>query len=122
VNAEIGALPVDSMATGFRGYVMNLVTRYDATTNTAEFYAAGVGTGGTFAATNTLFAAVTVVNLTTRQAQVVNRLIDGDDDTDVLVGPNIGANIQGRFRYDVPTAGGSVVAYYLASPLSKTGS
>jgi hypothetical protein len=98
------------------------VTRYDATTNTAEFYAAGVGTGGTFAATNTLFAAVTVVNLTTRQAQVVNRLIDGDDDTDVLVGPNIGANIQGRFRYDVPTAGGSVVAYYLASPLSKTGS
>jgi type II secretory pathway pseudopilin PulG len=122
VNAEIGPLPVDSMSTGYRGYVLNLVSRYDATNNAAEFYAAGIGTGGTFTTTNTLFAAVTIVNLTTRQAQTINRLIDGDDDTDVLVGPNTGANIQGRFRYDVPTAGGSVVAYYLASPLSKTGS
>lgn len=120
LNAEIGALPVDSMATGFRGYVRNLISRYDAANNAAEFYALpGGGTGGTFNSTNTIFAAVSIVGLTTRQAQVVNRLIDGDDDTDVLVGPNTGANIQGRFRYDVPLAGGSVVAYYLASPMSK---
>lgn len=119
VNAEIGPLPIDSMSTGFRGYIRNLVSRYDATNNASEFCAiAGCGTGGTFSAANTIFASVTVVGLTTRQAQMVNRLIDGDDDTDVLVGPKAGANLQGRFRYDVPTSAG-VVAYYLASPMSK---
>jgi hypothetical protein len=45
--------------------------------------------------------------------------MDGDDDTDVIVGPNAGANIVGRFRYDKPNANGIVVAYYLATPLSK---
>lgn len=119
VNAEIGPLAVDSMSTGFRAYIKNLVTRYDATNNAAEFYVAGAGTGGTFTLTNTLFATLTVVGLTTQQAQLINRLIDGDDDTDVLAGPNTGANVEGRFRYDVPTAGSAVVAYYLASPLSK---
>jgi hypothetical protein len=108
------------MATGFRAYVKNSLVRFDATNNAAEFYVvAGAGTGGTFDANNTLFATVTIVGLSTAQAQLVNRLFDGDDDTDVLVGPNAGANIQGRFRYDPPGAGGSVVAYYLASPLSK---
>lgn len=120
LNAEIGALPSDSMATGYRAYVYNNVTRYDATNNAAEFYVLpGSGTGGLFSTTNTVFATVTVVGLTTRQAQTINRLIDGDDDTDVLLGPSTGANIQGRFRYDVPTPGGVVVAYYLASPMSK---
>jgi type II secretory pathway pseudopilin PulG len=120
LNAEIGSLPVDSLSTGFRAYVKNNVTRYDAANNAAEFYVvAGGGTGGTFDANNTVFAAVTVVGLTTRQAQTINRLIDGDDDTDVLAGPLTGANIQGRFRYDVPNTNAIVVSYYLASPMSK---
>jgi type II secretory pathway pseudopilin PulG len=120
LNAEIGNLPADSIGTGYRAYIHNHVTRFDATTNSAEFYLPGsTGTGGTFSSLNTMFAMVTITGLTTRQAQLVNRLIDGDDDTDVLVGPNTGANIQGRFRYDVPTANAIVVAYYLVSPLSK---
>jgi prepilin-type N-terminal cleavage/methylation domain-containing protein len=120
LNAEIGALPRDSMATGFKSYVYNSVSRYDGATNAAEFYAlSGSGTGGTFSPLNTIFAAVTVTGLTTRQAQLINRLIDGDNDLDVLAGPNTGANVQGRFRYDVPNANAIVVAYYLASPMSK---
>jgi prepilin-type N-terminal cleavage/methylation domain-containing protein len=120
LNAEIGALPQDSMSTGFRAYVYNNVSRYDATTNAAEFYVIpGSGTGGTFNQTNTVFAAITITGLTTRQAQLVNRLIDGDDDTDVLAGPNTGANVQGRFRFDVPGVNATVVAYYLLSPMSK---
>jgi type II secretory pathway pseudopilin PulG len=120
LNAEIGALPSDSMSTGFRAYVYNTVSRYDAANNAAEFYVLpGSGTGGTFTSTNTIFASLTITGLTTRQAQTINRLIDGDDDTDVLVGPNTGANIQGRFRYDVPSVNATVVAYYLASPMSK---
>jgi type II secretory pathway pseudopilin PulG len=120
VNAEIGALPQDSLSTGFRSYIYNNVTRYDAANNAAEFYVIpGSGTGGTFNQANTVFAAVTVTGLTLRQAQLVNRLIDGDDDTDVLTGPSTGANIQGRFRFDVPNANSIVVAYYLASPMSK---
>jgi prepilin-type N-terminal cleavage/methylation domain-containing protein len=120
LNAEMGSLPQDSLATGYRSYIYNNVTRYDAVNNAAEFYViAGSGTGGTFDPTKTTFAAVTVAGLTMRQAQIVNRLIDGDDDTDVLAGPNAGANTQGRFRYDVPNANNFVVAYYLASPISK---
>jgi prepilin-type N-terminal cleavage/methylation domain-containing protein len=120
LNAEIGALPQDSIATGFRSYIYNAVVRYDATNNAAEFYViAGSGTGGSFNTANTLFAAVTVSGLSTRQAQLINRLIDGDDDTDVLAGQNAGANVQGRFRYDAPNANGFVVAYYLCSPIAK---
>ena len=120
LNAEIGPLAQDSLGTGFRSYIYNAVTRYDATNNAAEFYVIpGSGTGGTFDETKTVFAAVTVNGLTTRQAQLINRLIDGDDDTDVFAGPNAGANVQGRFRYDVPNANAIVVAYYLASPMSK---
>jgi type II secretory pathway pseudopilin PulG len=120
LNAEIGALPQDSLSTGFRSYIYNAVIRYDATNNASEFYVIpGSGTGGVFDVNNTLFATVTIAGLTTRQAQLVNRLIDGDDDTDVLAGPNAGANVQGRFRYDVPNTNAVVVAYYLASPISK---
>jgi prepilin-type N-terminal cleavage/methylation domain-containing protein len=120
LNAEIGALPQDSLMTGFRSYIYNQVTRYDGTNNAAEFYVLpGSGTGGTFTPTNTLFAAVTITGLSVRQAQLVNRLIDGDDDTDVLAGANAGANMQGRFRYDRPNANAFVVAYYMATPLSK---
>jgi prepilin-type N-terminal cleavage/methylation domain-containing protein len=120
LNAEIGALPQDSISTGFRSYIYNAVIRYDATNNAAEFYVLpGSGTGGTFSQANTMFASVTVAGLSTRQAQLINRLIDGDDDMDVLVGPSTGANIQGRFRYDVPSANGFVVGYYLASPIAK---
>ena len=120
LNAEIGALPQDSLSTGFRSYIHNNVSRYDATNNAAEFYVIpGAGTGGAFNQANTIFAAVTVTGLTLRQAQLVNRLIDGDDDTDVLAGPSAGANTQGRFRFDVPNANAIVVAYYLASPISK---
>jgi prepilin-type N-terminal cleavage/methylation domain-containing protein len=120
LNAEIGTLPRDSLATGYHSYIYNTVTRYDATNNAAEFYVvAGGGTGGTFDATNTLFAAVTISGLTAQQAQLVNRLIDGSDDVDVVAGPLTGANTQGRFRYDVPNANASVVAYYLANPMNK---
>lgn len=120
LNAEIGALPQDSLSTGFRAYIHNNISRYDAPSNAAEFYLIpGSGTGGTFNSNNTLFAAVTVTGLTTRQAQLINRLIDGDDDTDVLTGPNTGANVQGRFRYDVPSLNAIVVAYYLVTPIGK---
>jgi type II secretory pathway pseudopilin PulG len=120
VNAEIGALPQDSLSTGYRSYIYNQITRYDGASNAAEFYVIpGSGTGGTFNPANTTFAAITINGLTTQQAQLVNRLIDGDDDTDVLAGPNAGANIQGRFRFDVPNANAVVVAYYLASPITR---
>jgi prepilin-type N-terminal cleavage/methylation domain-containing protein len=120
LNAEIGPLSRDSMSTGYHSYVYNTVSRYDATNNAAEFYVIpGSGTGGTFDASNTLFSAVTITGLTAQQAQLVNRLIDGEDDTDVIAGPLTGANTQGRFRYDVPNANASVVAYYLANPMSK---
>jgi prepilin-type N-terminal cleavage/methylation domain-containing protein len=120
LNTEIGPSPLDSMGTGFRGFIKNAVVRFDGTNNAAEFYlVTGGGTGGTFNLSNTLFAALTITGLTHEQAQVVNRLVDGQDDADLSVGANAGANIQGRFRYDKPNARELVVAYYLVSPLSK---
>jgi prepilin-type N-terminal cleavage/methylation domain-containing protein len=120
LGATIDTLPSDSLATGYTAFIKNFVTRYDATNNAAALYVtAGAGTGGVYDNNSTVFAALTIVGLTTRQAQTINRLMDGDDDIDVLVGANAGANIQGRFRYDKPNASGIVVAYYLASPLSK---
>src|ERR1051325_9512187 len=120
LSATIGTLPGDSVATGYAAFVKNFVTRYDADDNAAEFYLnAGAGTGGTFNANRTLFATITIVGLTVPQAQIVNKLIDGGSDPDVVAGPYLGANTTGRFRYDKPSAAGVVVAYYLASPITK---
>jgi prepilin-type N-terminal cleavage/methylation domain-containing protein len=118
--ATIGPLVTDSVATGYTAFIKNFVTRYDGQNNAAERYVtAGAGTGGVFNPANTVFAAVTLVGLTAPQAQLVNKVIDGGDDADLLAGPNAGANITGRFRYDRPNASGAVVAYYLAAPISK---
>ena len=120
VNAEIGFLAVDSLATGFRAFIKNVIVRFDATNNAPEYAVApGSGTGGTFDVNNTIFATLTVVGLSSTQARVINRLIDGDDDAEVIAGPLTGANTQGRFRYDVPNANAIVVAYYLATPIAK---
>ena len=117
--AAISAVVTDSLATGYTAYIKNFITRYDAVNNAAALYTtAGAGTGGVFNANNTLFAALTVVGLTTPQAQIVNKLIDGGD-PDVASGVYTGANVTGRFRYDKPNANGAVVAYYLAAPISK---
>lgn len=118
--AAIGTLVSDSLPTGYTAYIKNFVTRYDAQNNAAALYATpGAGTGGVFNANNTIFAALTIVGLTKVQAQLVNKLLDGGDDVDLLAGPFTGANITGRFRYDKPSASGAVVAYYLAAPISK---
>jgi prepilin-type N-terminal cleavage/methylation domain-containing protein len=120
LNAEIGFFPTDSLATGYRAFIKNMIVRFDATSNAAEYLVVpGSGTGGTFSVNNTIFATLTVVGLNVTQARLINRLIDGDDDAEVIAGPLTGANTQGRFRYDVPNANAAVVAYYLASPIGK---
>lgn len=120
LGLAVGTAVGDSIATGYSAYIRNFLTRYDAANNAAAIYAtAGAGTGGVFNPNNTLFVAVTITGLTAPQAQLVNRLLDGQDDLDVLTGPYAGANITGRFRYDVPSSGNAVVAYYLASPINK---
>jgi|SRR2546430_13603970 len=117
--AAITSVVTDSISTGYTAFVKNFVTRYDAQNNAAALYVtAGAGTGGVYNANNTIFAALTIVGLTVTQAQVVNKLIDGDD-ADLATGPYAGANVTGRFRYDKPSAGGVVVAYYLAAPVTK---
>jgi prepilin-type N-terminal cleavage/methylation domain-containing protein len=108
----------DSLATGYTSYMMNFIDRYDAISNNSEhapFTGAGTGTlNAGFVATNTLFASVQVRGLTPAQAATVNTLIDGNSD------PNqgTGANTTGRFRFTAP-AGGTVIAYYLASPITQ---
>lgn len=120
IAAAMSMLVTDSLATGYTAYIKNFVTRYDALSNAAALYVTpGAGTGGTFNANNTLFAALTIVGLTVPQARIVNKVIDGGDDPDVASGTYTGANITGRFRYDKPDVNGAVVAYYLAAPISK---
>ena len=120
ISAAIAPIASDSVATAFTAFIKNFVTRYDAEDNAAAIYATpGAGTGGTFDPNKTLFATLTIVGLTTPQAQLVNKLLDGSDDPDVLAGPYIGANTTGRFRWDKPAANGEVVAYYLAAPIVK---
>jgi len=120
VAATIGTLATDSLPTGYTAYVKNFITRYDAVDNAAALYVTpGAGTGGTFNPANTIFATLTIVGLTVPQARIVNKFIDGGDDADVVAGPYLGANVTGRFRYDKPNANGVVVAYYLASPITK---
>jgi prepilin-type N-terminal cleavage/methylation domain-containing protein len=118
--ATISTIVTDSLATGYTAYVKNFITRYDALNNAAALYVTpAAGTGGTFNASNTLFAALTIVGLTVPQAQIINKLIDGGSDADLISGAYVGANVTGRFRYDKADAGGVVVAYYLAAPISK---
>ena len=118
--AAMTTVVTDSLATGYTAYIKNFITRYDALNNAAALYATpGAGTGGVFNANNTLFAALTIVGLTVPQAQIINKVIDGGNDADLTSGAYIGANVTGRFRYDKPNASGAVVAYYLASPISK---
>jgi prepilin-type N-terminal cleavage/methylation domain-containing protein len=120
VSATISTLVGDSLATGYTAFIKNFITRYDALNNAAAMYVTlGAGTGGTFNANNTLFATLTVVGLTAPQARTVNRFLDGGDDGDVIAGPYVGANVTGRFRYDKPDPNGLVVAYYLATPITK---
>jgi prepilin-type N-terminal cleavage/methylation domain-containing protein len=120
IAATVSTLISDSIATGYTAYIKNFISRYDAVNNAAALYAtSGAGTGGVFDATHTIFAALTIVGLTTSQAQLVNKLIDGGDDLDVAAGTYTGANVTGRFRYDKPNPSGAVVAYYLAAPLTK---
>jgi prepilin-type N-terminal cleavage/methylation domain-containing protein len=120
VSATIGTAVTDSLATGYTAYIKNFITRYDALDNAAALYVtAGAGTGGTFNPNNTLFAALTIVGLTAPQARIINKFVDGGSDIDVVAGPYTGANVTGRFRYDMPNASGVVVAYYLAVPITK---
>lgn len=102
----------DSIGTGFLAYIMNHVVRYDVTTDSPEFDATfAPPSGGTFSATNTLFAAVQVHGLTLAQAQKLNTLIDG---TGEVSGATNGA---GRFRYN--TVSGVFIAYYMAAPITQ---
>ena len=120
LGSTIGALVIDSLATGYTAFIKNFIARYDGQNNAAERYVTpGAGTGGVFSAASTLYATVTIVGLTAPQAGIVNRLLDGGDDLDLTVGAYIGANVTGRLRYDRPNANGLVVAYYLAAPIVK---
>lgn len=112
--ATIGTTVNDSLATAYTAYIMNYLDRYDAISNTPEHNAAGALNAG-FLATNTLFAAVQVHNLTLSQARALNTLFDGTVDANQADS----SNTTGRFRWPHPTTPGQVkVAYYLASPIT----
>lgn len=116
LSATIGSALVDSLPTGYTGFIKNQLQRYDAVNNAGEV----AGGSGTFDSTATLFAAVKIVGLTTAQAATINKMIDGPDDLNVPTGqPHAGANLNGQFRFDAPDVNGLVVAYYMAVPVTK---
>lgn len=102
----------DSIATGYTAYVMTFIDRYDAVNNVPEHTPTGQAMSG-FSPNGTLYAALQVHGLSLAQAQAVNRAIDGvaDNPTQQSV------DSSGRFRYY--TVNGVVVAWYLASPITK---
>ena len=112
----IGSNPLDSVATGYAGRILNHIQRYDLVHNAGEFYG---GAGPTaFSANSTLFAAYRINGLTAIQAAIINAMIDGVDDASVQPpAANAGANVTGRFRFDAPV-NGFVTAYFLASPIT----
>ncbi|MDB4876515.1 MAG: Type secretion system protein [Gemmatimonadetes bacterium] len=114
--STIGTNPMDSLATGYSGYIMNHIQRYDIINNAGEFYG---GAGPThFSANSTLFASLRIDGLTALQAAIINAMIDGVDDVNVGSGLlHAGANASGRFRFD-PPVNGNVTAYFLASPIT----
>jgi len=112
LGATITTAAGDSLATGYTGYIMNFLDRYDSGNNVPEHNAAGAA-NGTFSTANPLWVAAQVHGLTPSQAATLNRLFDGGSDPDVA-----GANTTGRFRYSAPVAG-VVTAYYLAVPITQ---
>jgi prepilin-type N-terminal cleavage/methylation domain-containing protein len=112
LGATISTAQKDSIGTGFNGYIMNHLVRYDATSNAPEFDADfAVPAGSTFSNANTLFTAVQIHGLTLPQAQRLNTLIDGAGD------PSGATNAAGRFRYN--TVSGVFSAYFLAVPITQ---
>jgi prepilin-type N-terminal cleavage/methylation domain-containing protein len=112
LGATISTTQKDSLSTGFLGFIMNHIVRYDATTDAPEFdsnFAAPAGT--TFSNANTLFAAVQLHGLTLAQAQRLNTLIDGTSDVSGAT------NGVGRFRYN--NVSSVFTAYYLAVPITQ---
>jgi type II secretory pathway pseudopilin PulG len=124
VNAWNGpylSATIDTVAgvlqTGFNAQILNHLQRYDAVANKGE------GSGGTagaiFNVNSSLYVAIRINGLTTPQAELMNRIMDGPTDTDVSVGPDLGANQTGRFRFDKPNAANVVTAYFLAVPITQ---
>lgn len=111
VAITIDSTPTGTLATGFGAHISNLLERYDVVSNRGEIM--GGSTGAVFNANNTLMVAIRIDGLTLMQAQALNQSIDGQTDPDVSAGPDIGANITGRLRWDKPTPAGVVTAYYL---------
>lgn len=115
LGATLNTTPInqkDSIGTGFLGYIMNHIVRYDVTTDAPEFDATFAPPAGTtFSATNTLFAAIQVHGLTLTQAQKLNTLIDGTGDVSGAT------NSAGRFRYN--TVSGVFTAYFMAVPITQ---
>jgi type II secretory pathway pseudopilin PulG len=108
---------VGVMQTGFTAQIQNALQRYDAVANKGE--RTGGTSGAVFNLTNSLYVAVRINGLTTPQAELMNRIMDGPTDSDVAVGPDIGANQTGRFRFDKPNAANIVTAYFLATPITQ---
>lgn len=113
LGATVSSALLDSIPTGYTGYIMNYLDRYDAIANTPE-HAANGSVNTAYVKTNTVFASVRVNGLTPNQAKSINILIDGSADAN----QSDGSNTTGRFRFSAPVSG-VVVAYYLASPVTQ---
>lgn len=109
IAASISADPTALLRSGYVADISNTLVRYDATSGVPEFCASGTTTilvpCAGFVATNPLFVGVKISGLNAKQADIVNQIIDGPNESR--------PGLEGRFRY--PTSGSP--AYFLAAPV-----
>lgn len=112
--ASVMADPTSAIRSGYVADIHNALVRFDAANGLPEF-CSSVGTTQVpcpgFVATNPLFVAVRVDSLNLSQAQIVNGIIDGPNETQ--------PGLQGRFRYPTPSTPTRLAspAYFLAAPV-----
>lgn len=106
--------PQSAIRSGYVGEIHNTLLRFDALSGVPEF-CPGVGQAQVpcagFIPTNPLFVSVRVDSLNLAQADLVNHLIDGPNETQ--------PGLQGRFRYPTPATPTRLAspAYFLAAPV-----
>lgn len=109
IAASISADPTSTIRSGYVADISNTLVRYDGITGVPEFCSSGTTTilvpCAGFVATNPLFVGVKVTGLSAAQADIVNQIIDGPNESH--------PGLEGRFRY--PTSGSP--AYFLAAPV-----
>lgn len=112
--ASIMPDPTSAIRSGYVANIHNTLTRFDAISGVPEF-CPSVGTSQVpcagFVATNPLFVSVRVDSLNLAQAQIVNDIIDGPNETQ--------PGLQGRFRFPTPATPTRLAspAYFLAAPV-----